>query len=51
MEIYYEACMSGHVGLLTEITVGWLHSGVPEPENATVRRKMKCVCESGGGYN
>lgn len=48
MEIYYEACMNGHVGLLTESTVGWLHSGVPEPENAAVRRKMKCVYVSGG---
>ena len=40
--------MNGHVGLLTESTVGWLHSGVPEPENAAVRRKMKCVYVSGG---
>ena len=50
MEIYYEACMSGHVGLLTESTVGWLHSRVPELENAFVWRKMKCVCVR-GGYN
>lgn len=41
--------MSGHIGLLTESTVGWLHSGVPKLENAAVRRKMKCVCMSGEG--